>query len=229
MNETPQSPPAIPVKKGLPAIAWVGIGCGSFVVIALIVVSLAAAWLKRTVNLDEFKRNPAKAGAELAVKLNPDLEMVSQDEAKGEMTIRTKDGKEMTLNYEDVANGKFTMKDSDGNVTRIGKSDLSEVPSWVPRPPQSKEAAGSYHNSEADHASGLFVTTSPDSLDSLEAFFQAEALKHNFSKSAQSTSGSGKGETRSLTYEAEGRKLNVNMVAMEPGEVQVSVFYSDKK
>ena len=45
----------------------------------------------------------------MMVRMNPDVEKVSQDETKGEMTIRTKDGKEMTSRYKDIAEGKFMM------------------------------------------------------------------------------------------------------------------------
>jgi hypothetical protein len=229
MTENSQNPPTIPVKKGLPAIAWVGIGCGSFVIIALIVVSLGAAWFKRNVDVEGFQRNPAKAAAELAVKLNPDIELVSQDEAKGEMTIRTKDGKEMTLSYKDVADGKINMRKRDSEPAPSGYKPVSEMPSWVPRPPNSKETDGSNHSSDANNVTGLFVANSKESVEALGNYFIAEALKLDLSKSADTNFNSAGLENRTITFEGEGRRLNVTMLGTETGEVQVSVFYSAKK
>src|SRR5690606_13549317 len=102
MNEmppTPPEPPAIQEKKGIPPLGWVGIGCGTLVVIAVLVISLLIGWCKKTVgDFSDFQKNPEKAAAELMVRMNPDVEKVSENDATGEMTIRTKDGKEVTLN-----------------------------------------------------------------------------------------------------------------------------------
>jgi len=72
----------------MPPLAWVGIGCGTILVILVIVVSLAVRACVDKV--EEFRKNPEKAGAEMFVRMNPDLELVSQDENAGTMTVRVK-------------------------------------------------------------------------------------------------------------------------------------------
>ncbi len=89
-------------------MGWVGIGCGTVLIIAILVISLLVGFCKRTMgDLSEFQRNPEKAAAELMVRMNPELEMVSRDEGAGEMTIRTKDGEEIVLSYKDISEGKL--------------------------------------------------------------------------------------------------------------------------
>jgi hypothetical protein len=171
MNETPPVPPVPSAKKGMPVIGWVGIGCGTILIIAVMVVSLLIGWCKRNVgDLADFQKNPEKAAAEMIVKMNPELEKVSQDDAKGEMTIRTKDGQEMTLTYKDIAEGKFTMKDAKGNITQFGQSDLTNVPAWVPRIPGMKSSTGSFHNQEGGKVTGLYVATTTEPIASWRSF-----------------------------------------------------------
>ncbi len=105
----PAAAPVTPAKKGLPALAWVGIGCGGLVVIAIIVMIIGGVWFtKKAKELGvDFQKNPERAAAELVVNLSPDLEKVSTDEEAGTMTIRKQDGTEMTLTYQDISEGKF--------------------------------------------------------------------------------------------------------------------------
>ncbi len=109
----PPTPAPAPVKKGLPPIAWVGIGCGGLLLIAIIVIVGAGFWgvnKARELGVD-FQKNPERAAAELVVNMSPDLEKVSSDEEAGTITIRTKDGKVMTLGYEEITEGKYTMRE----------------------------------------------------------------------------------------------------------------------
>ena len=173
MTETPAPvpPPPAPKKEGIPALAWVGIGCGTLLIIAIVVISLLVGWCKRTVgDLSEFQRNPEKAAAEMMVRVNPDLEMVSQDETAGEMTIRTKDGKVMTLSYKDIAEGKFMVRDAEGNVAEFGSTDLSKVPAWVPRVPDMQSATAAFHSQQNGKLSGLYTATTDRSANDLNEF-----------------------------------------------------------
>jgi len=93
------TPPDLPKekKKGLPPIAWVGIGCGGLLLIVAIVVTiLIGKGVKMAKEFaEELEKNPGKALVETTVKFHPDIEMVSQDDLKGEATIRVKSsGKE---------------------------------------------------------------------------------------------------------------------------------------
>ena len=230
MNESTPIPPAAPAKKGLPVLGWVGIGCGTVLVIAVVVVSLMVGWCKRTVGgLSEFKNNPEKAAAELMVKMNPDLTKISQDDAKGEMTIRTKDGQEMTLSYKEVTEGKFTVKDAQGNIAQVGKSDLSTVPAWVPRVPKMKSTTGSYLNQKEGQIAGFYSATTDESSNGLEEFFKLEAGKLKMPEAVRTSFNTDGVENRILTYEGDGRKLSI-IITGKPGEdLQVNVSYEEEK
>lgn len=210
----------------MPVLGWVGIGCGTVIVIGVVVVSLLVGFCKRKVG--EFTRNPEKAGAELMVKMNPGLELVSQDDAKGEMTIRTKDGQEMTMNYQDIAAGKFTVKDADGTTTQIGQADLSTVPAWVPRVPKLQSTTSSVQNKASGKISGLYAATTTESIGALEAFFKAEAEKLKMTSSSRTALKADGVENRMLSYEGEGRTLNI-VITSKPGEDgQVNVGYEEE-
>jgi hypothetical protein len=228
MNENPSAPPLPPAKKGMPALAWVGIGCGTLLIIGIVVVSLLVGWCTRTVGtISDFSKNPEKAAAEMMVKLSPDIEKVSQDDAKGVMTLRTKDGQEMTMSYKDISEGKFLIKDAKGNIAEFGGADLTNVPAWVPKVPNMKTTNSSIRNAEEGRASGLYSVTSGDSLDSLAEFFKSEASKLGFNVSKSTSVNVNGVATRSLTYEGSGRKLNIVLTGKPNEDVLVNVGYEE--
>jgi hypothetical protein len=232
MNDQPPVAPDAPAatKKGIPVLGWVGLGCGTMIVIAIVAMSLLAGWCKRSVgNLADFKDHPEKASAEMMVKMNPDLQKVAQDDAKGEMTIRTKDGQEMTLSYKDVAGGKFMIRDAKGNSAQIGQADLSNVPAWVPRAPNIKTTTGSFQNKEEGKISGLYNATSTASAGALEEFFKTQADKLKLTESSRTSMNVDGVENRILAYEGDGRTLNI-VINGKPGEdVQINVAYEEEK
>ena len=231
MNDPSQAPPPPPVseKKGIPALGWLGIGCGGMLIVAVIVVSLFIGWCKRTVgDLGEFQRNPEKAAAELIVRMNPDLEMVSQDEAAGEMTIRTKDGKEMTLGYKDIAEGKFMVRDSEGTQVELGNADLSKVPAWVPRVPGATDTILPFHQERDGKAKGMFTAHTPLGADEVEESIKAEATKLGYTSSSRTMHHVNGSETRTLGYEVDGRSLQV-IITVSSGEATlVNVAYDEQ-
>lgn len=225
-----ENPPALPPKKGIPVLGWVGIGCGTLLIIAILVISLLIGWCKRTVgDLSEFQNNPEKAAAEMMVRMHPDVEKVSQDDAKGEMTLRTKDGKEMTLSYKDISEGKFAVLDAPGNLVEFAGTDLSTLPAWVPRVPDMITATASIMNQENGKTSGLYTATSAIPVAELEEFFRTEAEKLKPTSSSRSSTMVNGVESRILNFEGSGRKLNI-VITSKPGEdVQVSVGFEEGK
>lgn len=228
MSENAPTPPPVPSQKGIPALGWVGIGCGTILVIAIVVISLLVGWCKRTVgDLSEFQRNPEKAAAEMMVRVNPDLEMVSQDEATGEMTIRTKDGEVMTMSYKDIAEGKFLIRDAQGNTTEFGGTDLSKVPSWVPRVPDMKTTSTSFQTQQDGKLSGLYSTTTTRSAEELAEFFKKDAQELGVTSSRSTSTQVNGVENQVLNFEGRDRKLNI-VITSKPGEdTQVSVSYEE--
>lgn len=224
----PPEPPA--EKKGIPALGWVGIGCGSLVIIAVVIISLLIGWCKRAVgDLADFGKHPEKAAAELMVRMNPDLQKISENDSTGEMTVRTKDGKNITLSYKELSEGKFTFKDSEGNSAQFGRTNLDDVPGWVPRVPGMKAVQTSMRNQKGGKVSGLYSVTSSESTEVLEAFFKGEAEKLKFTSSSFSNYNVNGVENRNLTFSGGGHHLDIVFTAKPGEETQVNVGYEEKE
>jgi len=211
----------------MPAIAWVGIGCGTIIVLCILGFSVLVGMCNR--KLADFKANPEKSAAELMVKMNPKLKVLSQDESKGTMTIRTEDGKEMTMSYKDLSEGKFTVKDDKGNVTQIGQSDLSNLPTWVPKVAGMKTSPGSFQTTEGNKTTGVYNSTYSESADSLESSFKAEAEKLGLTSSNKSSFSADGAETRTLVYEGGGKKLSFIITSKAGEDNHVVVGYEETK
>src|SRR6218665_1042305 len=108
----PQPPLPVPEKKGLSGLAWTGIGCGIFVLIAIAAIIGGSIFVYNKAK--SYAGNPDKMVAELIVASTPELTKVSSDDAKKEMTVRTKAGETIIVSYADITNGKFSFKDSSG-------------------------------------------------------------------------------------------------------------------
>ena len=119
MNEGTQAAQA-PARKGLPTIAWIGIGCGALMIMVLVVVMVGGFFVARKVKdvAADFEENPAMATARMIVKLTPELEEVSTDEEAGTITVRnTETGEEITVNFDEIEDGKFSFTTEKGEIT----------------------------------------------------------------------------------------------------------------
>jgi hypothetical protein len=88
----------------------VEIGCGGLLLATFVMLITAVVFFsyKAVEYAREVEENPAKAAAELFVKVNPDVELVSADDQAGTMTLRIKEtGKLVAVTYRDVAQRKF--------------------------------------------------------------------------------------------------------------------------
>src|SRR5436305_3852591 len=156
MNVPTQSPPP---KKGMSPLAWIGIGCAVVIVLGIMAFGVLGFFAKRA--LDKVKDNPGMAAAELAVRANPDLELVSSDPKTNTLTVKNKkSGETVTFSGEDAKNGRFTVKtdkgtasfdasgskdgggtlkvnDEKGQTTTFqsGAAAVKNLPSWVPTYP----------------------------------------------------------------------------------------------
>lgn len=211
----------------MPAIAWVGIGCGGLLLLALVAGVFAFFIAKK--KFDEFAAYPEKAAAELMVSMNPDMEQISQDEEKGTMTIRTRNGDEMTLSYKDIAEGRIVVTDKEGNTTRIGSADLSQVPAWVPKLDDLAEGVSAYHSETAGEITGLFTGNTTRGAEELRTFFEGEASSLGLTNSSSSSMESGGTATITLGFSGGGKSLNI-VITGKPGDATlVNTSYSEKK
>jgi hypothetical protein len=211
----------------MPGIAWFGIGCGTILIICVLVASLFVGWCKR--KIDDFAKNPEKAAAEMVVKLNPDLEMLSTDDTKGEMTIRNKKGEVTTLSYKDISEGRITVRDKEGNLTMLGTGDLSQVPEWVPRLPNSSDEVGIMHSETTEQTTGMFSATTSDPLDKVEEFLKARATDLGLGESNRSSFSANGVESLTATYRGGKREITA-IITRQPNEpLKVQMTYSEKK
>lgn len=211
----------------MPALAWVGIGCGGLLILAIIAGAIIFSKLKG--KIDEFSKNPEKAAAEFVVSMNPELEMVSQDEEAGEMTIRTKDGGEVTLSYQDIAEGKITVTDKDGNKTRIGSADLSQVPEWVPRPPDLTDAVSTFHSEAGGKTIGQFSGKSAMGAGDLSSFHESAASGLGLTTSRSGSTTAGGTTVTTLNFSGGARSLTVVITEKTGEPTQVNTNYSQEK
>lgn len=170
----------------------------------------------------EFAKNPEKVVAEQVVKMNPDLEMLYEDDVAGEMTVRnTATGEETTISYDDLAKGKLTVKGEDGSVTQLGSADITVVPAWVPAYPTMTDAAVPYHQDKAGEFHGLLSFNTTDSPEDVIAFYEG-----GMSSASQSSSSVNVGDVnRSSKTFRDGKKtltISAQKSAAQPTQVQVS-------
>lgn len=215
-------------KKGLPVIAWVGIGCGGLILLAIIGMIAVGAMTYRLAK--KVIDNPAKASAEFALKANKDLEKVSENDQSGEVTFRVKStGEVMTLKYDDLVKGRFTVKDKEGKITQLGMGDVSKVPAWVPRYPGAADEASVMQSEDASQITGIMTFTNKDSATALENFFRNEAEKLSLTSSSRSSMDIQGTQTLSLQYSGDKRELTVTAYNKSGDPVNVQVVYTEKK
>jgi hypothetical protein len=243
-NFTPQ--PA-PPKKGLPVIAWIGIGCLALVVIGgIAVVGLGMFAAKKAKDFaHEMEANPAKTTAEMIVRMNPELELVASDESAGTITIRQKKtGKVATFKYADLEKGRFTFEGEDGRVeintgadgegvtvktdegvARFGGSaSAGNVPAWVPVHPEATQVDGSFATKTAGQETGAVSFTVPGGVDGVIAHYRTW-MENNGFKVATSAMTEGTGLLVGQN-QAQGRNLNVTCAPGDDGGTRVAIQYT---
>jgi len=248
MNEQMQAP----AKKGLPTIAWIGIGCGALIVIMVLVLAvggfLVARKAKQVTGDLDFEGDPALSAARLIVRLNPELEEVSTDKDNGTMTIRnTKTGEEITVNFEDIEEGRLSFSKGDQNVTidaseaddsgsisitgdegtlviSSGNKGGAEIPDWVPLYPGTEP--GNRHSMQSDESlSGGFEIETEDGVGALIEYYRSTLEAEGFGVSVNTFSGED-GEGGMVNgRDQENRRNVVVIVSQEDGSTKAVVSY----
>lgn len=251
----PMTPPEPGQKKKISALGWVGIGCGAIVILGMIAAVMAVggvAWFAKK-QVDKFEENPAVAAAELAIRANPDVELVESDIKEGTITYRDKkSGEVVTINAADVKeDGKFTITTKDGTASFDASSteeggtlkvttDKGEqmtfgatagapknLPSWVPLYADAK-IEGSYDATTPEGRNALFTVTSSDSVDQVAEFYQSrlEAAGLKVEKSSYETEGK---KAIMLVGTADGDKRTASVtIGSNDGQTQAMVNFAEK-
>lgn len=250
--DSPQGGP-VPAKKGMGVWGWVAIGCGALLLLILGTCFAGGMFLKKKIGgmAEDFQKNPAKAAAMLAVKMNPDVDVVSSDDEK--MTIKDKKtGEEVTINFEDAKNGKFSFKTKEGEATldASGTKDgggtmtvtgangqtatfgagagAGKAPSWLPVYPGAA-VTGNYDADTTESHAGAITVTSSDALDKVMAFYE-DKLKADGFKVEKLTLGGSVGSGGTVTGATAGDKRTVSIVlSSADGKTQAMVTFNEKK
>jgi hypothetical protein len=240
-----------PAKTGLPVLAWVGIGCGALVILAVIVMTVAGFLVANKVKdvAADFEDNPAMATARLIVKLNPELEEVSTDEDEGTITVRnTKTGEIVTVNFADIEEGKFSFTTDEGEVT-VDASGVAEsgsvnittddgsvvyqagvvsesVPVWVPVY-TGTEPANRHSLNTADTVSGGFQLETSDPVAKVLEFYRSALEEAGYAVSVNTFSqDDSQGGMVNGSHEGSGRTV-MAILSSENGTTAVNVNYSE--
>jgi hypothetical protein len=235
-------PGAPPVKKGLSLLAWVGIGCGVIILLGVIAMLVGGIFVSKKIS--EFKDNPAKA-AEMILKMNPDIDVVSTDDKAGTITIRDKKtGDETTVSFDDIKNGKIAFKTKDGtasfdanskdgtikvtddkgNVSQLGATSTENLPAWIPTYTNGESTGAFSATDSAEGKSGAFTVATTDSVDAVMSFYESKLKEAGFQVNKTSFPGGGH---LAGTSDGDKRTLSVQ-VGTGDGKTTALVTYNDK-
>ena len=128
-----ETPPITPQKKGLGALAWIGIGCGGIVVLGIIGM-VVFGWLyggKIKQFAEDAQKNPTRTTATAMVTMSGgQFEMVAEDDANTRDTVKEKKSGALTTIY--WSEKKKAPEVIPGDFTAIPAADAAVAP--VPAP-----------------------------------------------------------------------------------------------
>jgi hypothetical protein len=248
MNQPQPTPP--PQKKGLSGLAVAGIGCGALLLLGGIagglVIMKGYQKLKEVTGDLDFEKNPAKSAALMALRLNPELEIVTVNDATGEVTVKEKkSGDTVTMSFEDIAQGKFTIKNSKGETVTMDASNAekqgvvvngpegqtviggtqSAPPEWVLVYPGASHTGG-MRNERGKSVNGSYAMETTDKLEKASAYYsehlKADGYELNYTTT---TSSDGNISMISGTKDNGKRTLTVMIQGLD-GKTHIALSYS---
>ncbi len=246
---SPPPPPGAPApKKGMGPLGWIAIGCGAIAVLGIIAFVAMGWFVKRQV--DKYKDNPTMAAAELIVRANPDLELVSSDPEKNTMTVKNKQtGETVTINAEDIKEGKISFETDEGTtVVDASSSEDSgsvkmtgpegaevtwggeapkDLPAWVPVYPGS-DVQGAMDATNPDGRTASFSLTTDDSVDTVIEFYESKLGEAGL-EVAKNTIEAGGQRSAILTANSEDDKKTVTaMIGQQEGKTTANITFNAK-
>ena len=189
---------AVPVKKKTNPLVWVLVGCLGLFVIGGIIFAAATFFIAKKAKdvLEDVAENPVKAAAEMMVRMNPDLELVSTDDEAETMTVRDKTtGKTSTLNWSDISEGKFSIEtdgqtytvdgtgaadgsisvqDESGQETMSFGAGAGEVPDWFPKYHNAVEINVLVNANQNGQQSTIWTFQTPDAVTDVLTFYETQ-------------------------------------------------------
>jgi hypothetical protein len=246
----------VPAKKGLPTLAWIGIGCAVLIVIVLAVLLAGGIFMAKKVqdvagDLD-FEGDPAMSAAKLVVRMNPELEEVEVDEAAGTITVRhTPTGKTMTLDIHDLKEGRIQFSTDEGDVVidaggsfedgtidvtsgdeswtlKTGAETGDDLPGWVPLLAGSAVENAHEMVTNEGTSGGFQMQTDQPVAEVVEHYRSGlEGAGFEVHVNSFAADGSDQGAVVSANDEAAGRAITIMVRAEEDGSTNVAVSYQE--
>lgn len=212
----------------------------------------ACVWYVGSVVSDvagDFETNPAKAAAELAVRMNPELELVRSDDQAGTMTVRNSEtGEEVTVDFSEIRSGNFSFKTDEGEVsvnasegtgvaraadgteTSFGRGTLEDLEEWVLRYPGADYAGGNVMATDGLSV-GAFVLMTDDSAADVFAYYEEQLRAGGYEVTKQTTGTSVGGGASGILIgrlENPGRTFNV-IISRKDGRTHINTQFQTER
>lgn len=222
--------PAAPPKKGLPPLAWAGIGCGGLILIAAIGVAFFALSVGKSV-MKNFKEHPALPMVDAVLGAHPEIERRAEDKEAGSVTLVSKTtGNQVKASYEDLVHGRVLIPDASGTPIPLLQGDLTKLPSWVPRYPGASGLSSLGHQDLPDRIHGILIMETTDPVADVEKFFETEAGKLFTSSATSRSSIEINGVQRSkFSFSGGKKKIEIMVHGKSGSPLTVMVAYTEEK
>jgi hypothetical protein len=232
-------------------LAWIGIGCVVILILCGIAFGIMGYFAKRAI--DRVSKNPTMAAAEIAVRMNPDLELVKADEDHNTITVKDKKtGETTTISADDAKNGKWSIKTDKGSATidTSGGNGLNiqatdekgqkstttfggagapqNLPSWLPVYPGAT-VQGTYDTTNAEGRTAAFTVSTKDDSNKVIDYYESQLKGAGLpaEKSTYTTNGTTGGTVTGKS--ADGKREASVIVSSSEGNTQAVITFTEKK
>jgi len=246
------TPPPVPQKKGISGLAIVGIGCLGLIVIAFLGGGfLVAKFMPKLKEMaGEFEKDPAKAATLMALKMNPDVEILNTDDTKREVTFKVKSsGETTTISFDDFEKGKITLKNDkgeeygidaskaqtegvvikgpDGQTITGGNAAATAPPAWVPLYPGLALQDGGARMQRPDGSmSGLVVGKVGASLADVRLYYENELKSQGYEVNSNFSEENKTGNIQA-TKDGSEFTIGITLSTESDGQTQVALTYQE--
>lgn len=230
MNDGPPPLHQVPQKKGLPPLAWAGIGCAGILAIGVILMSLLVTRCGMSI-AKSLKEHPAKEVAATVLGEYPEIATVAEDTETGAITLRLKSsGSEAATTYDDIAHGRVSFLDSSGAPIPVFKGDLTKCPPWVPRYPGGSGETSLLHQDLPANVHGIVIVDTTDTMAAVEKFFETEVGKLSSSLASSRNSADFNGARRlRLGFDSGKTSLEILAYGTPGSPLTIVTIYTEEK
>ncbi|WP_009960742.1 hypothetical protein [Verrucomicrobium spinosum] len=244
------SPPQSPKKKGMSGLAVAGMGCGALLLLTMVAGGLlgmkACQKIKEVAGDLDFEKNPTKAAAMIALRMNPDLEVITVNDATGEVTVKEKkSGDTITMSFDDIAQGKFTIKNAKGETVTMDASNAekqgvvvtgpegqtviggsqSAPPDWVQLYPGATNTGG-MRNEKGGSVNGSYAMETTQNNEIVSKYYGDQLKAAGYETNVTATSTADGDMTIINATKDEGKRTQTVMIQTLDGKTHIALSYS---